>query len=190
MKRFVANTDNDCLINCSFTDNLTKKIYIIDEWDRIVGLLNNIWEQTLRFENHNQELVQRSIQYEDLIDELKLENKALKNNDNLVECECEIAKLKKQLKETTDLLNKEINTSVENINVVSETTVQLDDIKSVISNAVTDLSAVSEESSATNEEVSASTDTVAVVIKDVSDEMNKINEIANDLKDTITFFKI
>ena len=111
MKRFVANPDNDCLINCSFTDNLTKKIYIIDEWDRIVGLLNNIWEQTLRFENHNQELVQRSIQYEDLIDELKLENKTLKNNDNLVECECEIAKLKKQLKETTDLLDKEINTS-------------------------------------------------------------------------------
>ena len=53
--RFTDN-ETDCLIDSSFTDNLTKKIYVIDEWERIIGLCNNLWEQTQRFEKVNQRL--------------------------------------------------------------------------------------------------------------------------------------
>ena len=53
--RFTDN-ETDCLIDSSFTDNLTKKIYVIDEWERIIGLCNNLWEQTQRFEKENQRL--------------------------------------------------------------------------------------------------------------------------------------
>ena len=90
-------------------DKVTKKTY--DNVPDMCKVMNNLWEQTLRFDNHNQELVQRSIKYEDLIDELKIENNLLKSGDDLTECECEVARLKKELKETSDLLAKEINTS-------------------------------------------------------------------------------
>jgi len=90
-------------------DKITKKTY--DNVQDMCTAMNDLWEQTLRFENHNQELVQRSIKYEDQIDELKIENNLLKSGDDLTDCECEVAKLKKQLNETTELLHKEIKTS-------------------------------------------------------------------------------
>ena len=90
-------------------DKVTKKTY--DNVPDMCKVMNNLWKQTLHFDNHNQELVQRSIKYEDLIDELKIENNLLKSGDDLTDCECEVARLKKELKETSDLLAKEINTS-------------------------------------------------------------------------------
>lgn len=40
----------------SFTDSLTKKTYYVDYFDEIIDLCNELWEQTQRFEKHNQEL--------------------------------------------------------------------------------------------------------------------------------------
>ena len=76
-------------------DKLTKKTY--DNVPDMCTAMNALWEQTLRFENHNQELVQRSIKYEDQIDELKIENNFLKSADDLTDCECEVARLLKKL---------------------------------------------------------------------------------------------
>ena len=82
-KRFeLENEDGEIGI----IDNIRKKyifVFVCEDIDmqdgmlgeclNVVNCLNQIWEQTQRFEKHNQELIQRSIQYEDKIDELKNE---------------------------------------------------------------------------------------------------------------------
>ena len=90
-KRYVVMTDTD--LEISLKDNITKKYPFslicenIDEFEPLLNEVTNVcaelnknWEQTLRFEGYNQELVQRSIKYEDTIDELKNENKELKSD--------------------------------------------------------------------------------------------------------------
>jgi len=89
-----------------------------------------------------------------------------------------------------DSLNVEINESVGNINNVSQITEKLNSIKDTILGAVTDLSAISEETSATNQEVSATTQTVASSVESVSDDMQNMNDLANNLKDSVSFFKV
>lgn len=88
-KRYVVITDID--LEVSLKDNITKKYLfslVYENIDKFEPLLNEVinvcaelnknWEQTLRFEDYNKELTQRSIKYEDTIDELKHENKELK----------------------------------------------------------------------------------------------------------------
>ncbi len=55
--------------------------------------------------------------------------------------------------------------------------------------AITDLSAVSQETSATNEEVVATTETVTHSVSNVSDDMNVMTGLAEDLKKSVAFFK-
>ncbi len=92
--------------------------------------------------------------------------------------------------EQFDALNNEITSSVDNINKVSDITKKLDEIKSVISGAISDLSAISEETSATNEEVTATTVTVSQAVNSVSEDMTTMKNLADDLKDAVDFFKI
>lgn len=89
-----------------------------------------------------------------------------------------------------DILNSEISKSVEGIGEVSGITEKLKDIKDVILGAITDLSAVSEETSATNEEVTATTETVSSAVESVSGDMNAMSEMAGELADAIAFFKV
>lgn len=92
--------------------------------------------------------------------------------------------------EQFDALNNEITSSVDNINKVSDITKKLDEIKSVISGAISDLSAISEETSATNEEVTATTVTVSQAVNSVSEDMTTMKNLADDLKDAVDFFKV
>ena len=91
-KRFTNNDNNDfndSLIDCSFTDNLTKKIYSIDEWDRIIGLCNSLWEQTQRFEKHNINLEKENRQLNTVINNLRLVLSEIgRNYDEALESEC------------------------------------------------------------------------------------------------------
>lgn len=89
-----------------------------------------------------------------------------------------------------ETLNSEILSSVENINAVSDITDKLEEIKDTILGAITDLSAVSEETSATNEEVSATTETVSAAVNEVSDDMSTMSAVSKDLSDTVAFFKV
>lgn len=86
-KRYHVETDQ---FEISLKDNITKKYPFslvcenLDEFEPLLNEvmnvcadMNRLWEQTQRFENHNQELVQRGIKYEDAIDELKHENNEL-----------------------------------------------------------------------------------------------------------------
>jgi methyl-accepting chemotaxis protein len=88
-----------------------------------------------------------------------------------------------------DTLNGEIQASVDNIATVNSITDQLGTIKDTIVNAISDLSAVSQETSATNEEVTASTNVVTSNVSNVSNSMNEINSLADNLKHAISFFK-
>ena len=82
----MADTD----LEVSLKDNITKKYPFslicenIDEFEPLLNEVTNVcaelnknWEQTLRFEDYNKELTQRSVKYEDTIDELKHENNQL-----------------------------------------------------------------------------------------------------------------
>ncbi len=99
-------------------------------------------------------------------------------------------KLLSQAMEQFDALNDEITNSVDNIDAVIEITDKLGQIKTVILGAVTDLSAISEETSATNEEVTATTETVSVSVGSVSNDMTTMTELADDLKEAVSFFKV
>ena len=82
-----------------------------------------------------------------------------------------------------------INLSVKEISSVSDITRQLESIKDTIMREVTDLAAISEETSATNEEVAASIETVADNVKNVSEDTNTMNELADDLREAISHFR-
>lgn len=134
--RFTDN-ETDCLIDSSFTDNLTKKIYVIDEWERIIGLCNNLWEQTQRFEKENQRL---NIEIEQLKQRLNdKEVEWLQNNTvweqmpsskrTFTKTSIEYNKMteNKQIEEEFD---KEISRLVrENYELKSKFSVQLDSLK-------------------------------------------------------------
>lgn len=72
-------------------DNLDKSKRIIKNYHSISVIMNNLWEQTQRFEKHNQKLEKV---YDSLIDEnkqLKKENKVLKALlDEMSDCNDEI----------------------------------------------------------------------------------------------------
>ncbi|MCR5250948.1 MAG: cache domain-containing protein [Lachnospiraceae bacterium] len=86
-------------------------------------------------------------------------------------------------------LESNISGSVEEIASVAEVTGQLETIKDTILNAVTDLSAISEETSATNEEVAASIAGVADNVSSVSENTNIMNGLSAELKDAVAYFR-
>jgi methyl-accepting chemotaxis protein len=86
-------------------------------------------------------------------------------------------------------LDRDIRGSVDEIASVSEVTGQLAAIKDTIMNAVSDLSAISEETSATNEEVAASIQSVSGNVSMVSDNANEMNGLSAELTDAVSYFK-
>ncbi|MBO4311105.1 MAG: cache domain-containing protein [Lachnospiraceae bacterium] len=91
--------------------------------------------------------------------------------------------------EKFNLLNGEINSSVVEINNVSNLAVELDKIKEILMGSVSDLSAISQETAATNQEVTASIDNIADNVRKVSDESEYMNELSEGLKEAISYFK-
>ena len=95
------------------------------------------------------------------------------------------------LKTTHDkfiVLAGEIKDSVQEISSVSDVTARLESIKDTILAAVSDLAAISEETSATNEEVAASIDSIAVNVKQVSDDTDIMNGLADNLSEAVSYF--
>ncbi len=86
-------------------------------------------------------------------------------------------------------LDQNIQGSVEEISSVAIVAGQLETIKDTILSAVTDLSAISEETSATNEEVAASIQNVANNVTQVSDNANVMSGLSADLKQAVSYFK-
>ena len=89
-----------------------------------------------------------------------------------------------------DVLDSEIKTSVKEIDSVSAITDELNDIKEVITNAVTDLSAISEQTAATNEEVTSSVTQISKNVITISNDTEHLNELSDTLKDAVSYFKM
>ena len=85
-------------------------------------------------------------------------------------------------------LADEIKNSVQEISSVSDITAKLEGIKDTIFASVSDLAAISEETSATNEQVAASIESIAGNVKKVSDDTDTMNELADDLNQAISYF--
>ena len=67
-KRFT--TDNGSNEDVCLVDNLTKKEYE-SNFNDIVDLMNNLWEQTQRFEKHNKYLMEEKEQLKQEIETLQ-----------------------------------------------------------------------------------------------------------------------
>ena len=120
----------------------------------------------------------------------KLSNECVEQADSVKQMLMEEQELLSKARDQFDTLNNEISASVENINTVKDITGQLGEIKDTIVNAVSDLSAVSEETSATNEEVTASTSVVDANVGNVSSSMGDITNLSDKLKEAVGFFKV
>ena len=127
----------------------------------------------------------------DIVNEIsKLSNMCVEQSKDVQVIIQEQQNLLNNALEQFEALNNEINLSVENIDNVTSITEALGTIKNTIMEAITDLSSISEETSATNEEIVATTETVSTSVANVSNDMINMGGIADNLKETISFFKI
>ena len=94
-----------------------------------------------------------------------------------------------ETKKRFDVLNTEITNSVEDIRGISAQTESLEQIKATIVENVSDLSAISEQNAASTEEVTASMESIAMNIKAISDDTEGMNDIANNLVDSVGEFR-
>ena len=88
-----------------------------------------------------------------------------------------------------DALSGYISTSVSEIDSVSNKAEQLGSIKAVITNAISDLSAISEENAATNQEVSSSISTITANVGQVSSDSKDMNSLSAELETAVAYFK-
>ncbi|MBQ0041994.1 MAG: hypothetical protein KBS85_01560 [Lachnospiraceae bacterium] len=88
-----------------------------------------------------------------------------------------------------DVLRGSIEESLEAITQISNKMEGLEQVRSVISSNVEDLSAISEENAASNEEVSASLSSIASSVDTISENSKNMNELSNQLKDVVSFFR-
>ena len=86
-------------------------------------------------------------------------------------------------------LDSDIKASIQEISSVSEITTKLEGIKDTILAAVSDLAAISEQTSATNDEVARSVKGIAENVKKVSNDTDTMNALADDLREAISYFK-
>lgn len=93
-----------------------------------------------------------------------------------------------ETKKRFDILNTEITNSVEDIRGISSQTESLENIKSVIVENVSDLSAISEENAASTQEVTASMESIAMNIRSISDDSEGMNGIADNLVSAVSEF--
>ncbi len=91
-------------------------------------------------------------------------------------------------KECFDALKSEIEISVEEIKSVSDAASKLNISKTSITESVSDLSAISEETAATNEEVSENVINIAENVKKVSEDSDNMNLLSGELKEAVSYF--
>lgn len=87
-----------------------------------------------------------------------------------------------------NLLNEEIQTSLEEIASITTKTKVLDNVKTRIIDSVQDLSAISEENAASNQEVSASIDSIAVSVGEIKSNVQEVNNMAAELEESVSYF--
>ena len=87
-------------------------------------------------------------------------------------------------------LIKEIDVSVEQIDAISDRVKGLEDIKGVIVNNVSDLSAISEETAASCETVESSVNSVVDAFSNISAKSEEMVALNAGVTDAVGFFKV
>jgi len=125
----------------------------------------------------------------------KIVDEIVRNSEASVELSAGVAKLiteeQQYIKDTQDkfdTLKTEINGSLENIRQVSDDTVNLEKIQSVITDAVQSLSAISQENAASNEEVSASITGIATSVDEIASSADKTRANSEKLVGMVSYF--
>lgn len=96
------------------------------------------------------------------------------------------------IQETQDkftLLNQEIDASIQGISQISKKINSLEEVKNVIISSVQDLSAISEENAASNQQVSASVTGIVDAISEIARSSGDTHTRAQDLNDTVGYFR-
>lgn len=86
-------------------------------------------------------------------------------------------------------LSRDIDSSVTQIRSIAEKTTNLADAKEKVIENVQALSAISEENAAGNQEVNANISEIIAEVQMVNVNCEKMNGMASDLKETVSFFK-
>ena len=89
-----------------------------------------------------------------------------------------------------NILSDSVEASINEIDTIREMTGALDQIKIQLTNATTELGAISEELGASAEEVAASCQTVTNACSDTQDSTAKMRDINEDMSAAIEFFKL
>ena len=84
----------------------------------------------------------------------------------------------------------EINSSLNGINEISDTVSRLNDLRNVVVDAVSSLTAIAEENAASTEETSASATIVNDMMGDVSSIAARVSDTAKNIKDDVDVFTI
>lgn len=122
------------------------------------------------------EILQNSNASVDLADKIK---HTIEDEQNVI----------KETQKRFDQLNESISESVSEISVINDKTQDLESIKQILVNHVTDLSAISEENAANNEEVNASVETISQSMNDIVERMLAMDRMSQNLEDSVSHFK-
>ncbi len=89
-----------------------------------------------------------------------------------------------------NLLSESVETSIKEIDTIREMAGQLDSIKVELTNATSDLGAISQELGASAEEVAASCQTVTEACTETQTSTGEMRNINEDMRSAISFFKL
>jgi methyl-accepting chemotaxis protein len=89
-----------------------------------------------------------------------------------------------------NLLSDSVETSINEIDTIRKMTGQLDGIKTELTNATSDLGAISEELGASAQEVAASCQTVTDACMDTQASTSDMRKVNENMRDAISFFKL
>ncbi|MCR5686397.1 MAG: cache domain-containing protein [Lachnospiraceae bacterium] len=129
-------------------------------------------------------------QITDMVSEILLSSeRCVKQSESVQNTITEEQKKLATTQEKFDALSGYISTSVTEIDSVSSKAEQLGGIKTVITNAISDLSAISEENAATNEEVSSSISSITENVNRVSADSREMNNLSEELANAVAYFK-
>ena len=115
---------------------------------------------------------------------------AMKKNDNNMETGKNVSEVLKGTSQKINELIKNVETTVDGVTTISALTQECEASKSVIIDAMSSLSAISEENAAATEETSASMQQVNSSVNILAEAANDLKDVADRLDKDLRFFKI
>lgn len=119
----------------------------------------------------------------------ELSEEAVKEADNIQQIISEEQALIVDTQAKFEALSDSIDTSITEIQSISDKTILLSDIKNDVTQACADLGAVSQELGASSEEVSANTTNVAESLQNTMEQTEEMIGTNNNLVRSIEYFK-